>query len=184
MKKAEAELNSAMMASGDIPMEIHTRIGINTGSMVVGNMGTDNKMNYTIMGNDVNLAARLEGVNKQYGTWILVSEETWNDTDNIFAGRKLDLVRVVGINKPVQLYNILDVYSDAPPNVLKLCEYFNQAVDAYQKRQFKEAYLLFDKCLKLDPEDKPSRIFINRINTLIKEGIPENWTGVINLTSK
>ena len=78
MKQAEAELNKQLYDAGDIPMSIFTRIGINTGEMVVGNMGTEKKMNYTIMGNDVNLAARLEGVNKKYGTWILASESTWS----------------------------------------------------------------------------------------------------------
>ena len=76
MKQAEEKLNEEMMAANETPMPIYTRIGVNTGAMVVGNMGTNNKMNYTIMGNDVNLAARLEGVNKAYGTWILVSEST------------------------------------------------------------------------------------------------------------
>jgi adenylate cyclase len=82
------------------PVPLYTRIGINTGEMVVGNMGTSNKMNYTIMGNAVNLAARLEGVNKQYRTGgILVSEYTKNETGDEFICRSLDRVRVVGINR-------------------------------------------------------------------------------------
>ncbi|MDR0623563.1 MAG: CHASE2 domain-containing protein, partial [Treponema sp.] len=105
MKKAEAELNRAVMAEGLSPLPLYTRMGINTGEMVVGNMGTSNKMNYTIMGNAVNLAARLEGVNKQYHTGgILISEYTKNGIGDEFICRSLDRVRVVGINTPVRLY--------------------------------------------------------------------------------
>ena len=111
--------------------------------MVVGNMGTDNKMNYTIMGNDVNLAARLEGVNKQYGTWILVSESTWNATEGMFVGRKLDRVRVVGINTPVQLWNVVAVKSEASPQVIALADRFNLAIDAYREKRLDDAILLF-----------------------------------------
>jgi adenylate cyclase len=73
MKQIEKKLNETRLADGTLPMPIYTRIGINTGKMVIGNMGTDKKMNYTMMGNHVNIAARLEGVNKVYASWILVS---------------------------------------------------------------------------------------------------------------
>ncbi len=100
MKKIETELNKKFIESKMAPTPLLTRIGINTGDMVVGNMGTARKMDYTIMGNSVNLAARLEGVNKQYGTWILTSEYTMNNADSELTIRKLDRVRVVGIQTP------------------------------------------------------------------------------------
>ena len=184
MKQAEEKLNRELLASGEIPMPIITRIGVNTGSMVVGNMGTDNKMNYTIMGNDVNLAARLEGVNKQYGTWILVSESTWNETGGLFLGRKLDRVRVVGIDTPVQLYNILAVRSEASSKMVQLAERFNEAMDAYRSKRFKEAFMLFGKCAEADPDDPTPAVFRDRLREMSKTGIPADWSDVVNMTSK
>ena len=136
------------------------------------------------MGNDVNLAARLEGVNKQYGTWILVSETTWNATDGMFLGRKLDRVRVVGIETPVQLYNIMGVRAEASGRQVALAEKFNAAIDAYRGRRFGDALLYFTKCVELDPEDDASRIFLDRVKGLIKNGIAPDWTDIVNMTSK
>jgi adenylate cyclase len=184
MKEAEKRLNEEMLATNASPSPIYTRIGINTGAMVVGNMGTDNKMNYTIMGNDVNLAARLEGVNKQYGTWILVSESTWNETGGMFLGRKLDRVRVVGIETPVQLYNIIAVRSEASGNQVALVDRFNLAIDAYRERRFADALLLFTKCAELAPEDDASRIYLDRVRALLRDGVPEGWSDIITMTAK
>lgn len=184
MKEAERLLNEEMLATGETPMPIYTRIGVNTGPMVVGNMGTDNKMNYTIMGNDVNLAARLEGVNKQYGTWILVSESTWNATGGMFLGRKLDRVRVVGIDTPVQLYNIMAVRAEAKGPLVALADRFNYAMDAYRAKKFSDALHMFTKCAELDPVDQPTQIFLERVKKLLREGVPESWSDVINMTSK
>jgi len=184
MKQAEKALNDDMVSSGFTPMPVYTRIGINSGPMVVGNMGTDNKMNYTIMGNDVNLAARLEGVNKQYGTWILVSESTWKATNGKFLGRKLDRVRVVGIETPVQLDNILGVRAEASGRQVTLVERFDEAIDAYREKRFGDALLLFTKCTEIDPEDNASRIFLDRVKGLIKEGTGPDWSDIVNLTTK
>ncbi len=184
MKEAELALNKEMLAAGETPLPIYTRIGINTGAMVVGNMGTDNKMNYTIMGNDVNLAARLEGVNKQYGTWILVSESTWNETGGMFLGRKFDRVRVVGIDTPVQLFNIMAVRGEASANQVALADRFNFAIDAYRAKKFPEALHMFSKCAELDSEDQPTKLFLERVKKLLKDGVPEDWSDVISLTSK
>jgi len=184
MKQAEKALNEDMVSSGFTPMPVYTRIGINTGPMVVGNMGTDNKMNYTIMGNDVNLAARLEGVNKQYGTWILVSETTWNATEGMFLGRKLDRVRVVGIETPVQLYNVMAVRAEASGRQVALADRFDEAIDAYREKRFPDALRLFMKCVELDPEDAASGIFLERVKGFIKNGVAPDWSDIVNLTSK
>ena len=184
MKEAELILNKEMLAAGETPMPIYTRIGINTGAMVVGNMGTDNKMNYTIMGNDVNLAARLEGVNKKYGTWILASDSTWQATKGMFLGRKLDRVRVVGIDKPVQLHNVMAVRSEASAEMVALADRFNFAIDAYRAKDFSKALLMFTKCIELVPDDEPSKIFLDRVKILLKEGVPEDWSDIVSMTSK
>ena len=103
MKRAEFEMNERFKKDKLASGPLLTRIGINTGDMTVGNMGTARRMDYTMMGNAVNLAARLEGVNKQYGTWILTSQSTREAVDDSILFRKLDRVRVVGISTPVRL---------------------------------------------------------------------------------
>lgn len=203
MKEAEIEFNAEMLAADVIPMPVYTRIGINTGNMVVGNMGTDKKMNYTMMGNDVNLAARLEGVNKVYHTWILVSESTWIAADSgenkgKIIARRMDKVRVVGINKPVQLYNIVGLRSEMTENQLKSVDLFHQGLDRYLQRDFVNAKKYFDMANDLYPEtvtcynrdgstyteDGPASVFSARCTKNITEGIPANWDGVVNLVSK
>lgn len=203
MKEAEIEFNAEMLAANVIPMPVYTRIGINTGNMVVGNMGTDKKMNYTMMGNDVNLAARLEGVNKVYHTWILVSESTWLAADSgenkgKIVARRMDKVRVVGINKPVQLYNIVGLRSEMTENQLKSVDLFHQGLDRYLQRDFVNAKKYFDMANDLYPEtvtcynrdgstyteDGPASVFSARCTKNITEGIPASWDGVVNLVSK
>ena len=185
MKEAETKLNEQLYSAGNIPMPILTRIGINTGDMVVGNMGTEKKMNYTIMGNDVNLAARLEGVNKKYGTWILASEAAWKETNGAFLGRRLDRVRVVGIDTPVQLYNVMSVKEEAAPKMIELVEIFEEAISLYRQRRFKDALASFEKCLSVVPEDEPSKMYTERMKALIAEGVSAaSYDDIVNMTSK
>ena len=184
MKQAEVEINKYLLDRGEAPNELLTRIGINSGPMVVGNMGTESKMNYTIMGNDVNLAARLEGVNKVYGTWILASESTYNKAGPGFVGRRLDRVRVIGINTPVQLYNIIGLDEETPDNVKEGVELFHDALDTYLSRDFETAMGKFKKVLEVLPEDPPTQVYMERARKLIITGVPDEWDGVVNMTSK
>ena len=107
MKKLEAELNVRFIQSGMASTDLLTRIGVNTGEMVVGNMGTNKKMDYTIMGDSVNLASRLEGVNKEYGTWLCVSEATCRAAGDGIVVRRLDRIRVVGKSQPIRIYELV-----------------------------------------------------------------------------
>jgi adenylate cyclase len=134
MKRAEIELNEYFMKEKMSTVPLFTRIGIHTGDMVVGNMGTPKKMDYTIMGNAVNLAARLEGVNKQYGTGILVSEETYNSGGAGITARQLDRVRVVGINTPVRLFQLVEEKSMTDSKTLESLEIFHSALDIFEER--------------------------------------------------
>lgn len=189
MKQIESKFNEEHLKDGSIPRELLTRIGINTGDMVAGNMGTTNKMNYTIMGNDVNLASRLEGVNKTYHSWILCSETTWNEADSgehrgLILGRKFDKVRVVGIEKPVQLYNILGFKNEADPALIEAVDIFHEALELYLKKDFKDAGKLFMEANNKYPQDESALVFANRCKDFIVKGVPENWDGVVNMTSK
>jgi adenylate cyclase len=152
--------------------------------MVAGNMGTENKMNYTIMGNAVNLAARLEGVNKQYGTAILVSEATVREAGNTLFTRKLDRVRVVGINEPGRLYELLDTAEDATPEQKKLVEVFHEALDHFEQRNWKKASAGFKEAHSIMVDDNPSKIYHERCLEFIKKPPNDTWDGVYNLTSK
>jgi len=193
MKQAEAEFNRTHVIANDIPQELFTRIGINTGDMVVGNMGTQtgkiSKMNYTMLGDNVNLASRLEGVNKVYGSWILCSEETYNEVENgEYKGeilfKKLDKVRVVGKNRPVRLYNILGFKRELPPNLIEEVDIFHAALEKYTERDFSGAKKMFIKANSIIPEDQAALVFADRCKTYMRKSVPPEWDGIMNLTSK
>ena len=183
MKRIEEELNDKIIEEKLSPLPLHTRIGINTGSMVAGNMGTGNKMNYTIMGNAVNLASRLEGVNKQYGTWILASHDTIRETGDRFLTRKLDRVRVVGINEPVRLYELMDTMENASSEKKKLVEAFHEALDCFEKQNWKEAIEGFQETFFMEGGG-PSAKYLERCKAFLGNPPKESWDGVYNLTEK
>ncbi|MFO8041790.1 MAG: adenylate/guanylate cyclase domain-containing protein [Alkalispirochaeta sp.] len=184
MKKMEHYLNDHFLSEQLSPHPLATRIGINTGEMVVGNMGTANRMDYTIMGHSVNLAARLEGVNKQYGTWILVSELTYREVEEDFAARKLDRVRVVGVSEPVRLFEIIDESSQLPDEQRQLLDEFHEGLELFEEREFGEAGGRFSRLNREFPEDGPSKTYFDRCTKFQKEPPPVTWDGVFNLTSK
>lgn len=189
MKQAEKQYNEKHLADGDIPRELETRIGINTGNMVVGNMGTSMKMNYTIMGNDVNLASRLEGVNKIYKSWILVSEQTWNEANSgshtgELVSRRLDKVRVVGISRPVQLYNILGFRNEMTAEQIGAADAFHEALDRYLMRDFRAAGKMFMDADRMNPADGAALVFAERCRAYIEQGISSDWDGIMNMTAK
>ncbi|MDR1838980.1 MAG: adenylate/guanylate cyclase domain-containing protein [Treponema sp.] len=206
MKKAEAEINREALANGFVTRDVmeamtkkgiissaddtcplFTRLGINTGEMVVGNMGTPNKMDYTIMGNAVNLAARLEGVNKQYDTGgILISEYTRQHIGDEFVLRSLSRVRVVGINTPLRLYELLDIASGAPPELFEMVKSWEQAFDFYEKRDFLAAQNIFKTISLKNDADMTAKKYLNRCDKYLSSPLDEKtWdNGVDNLTEK
>ncbi len=184
MKKAEVRLNRDFVEQGLSPTPLYTRIGINTGEMVVGNMGTPKKMDYTIMGNAVNLAARLEGVNKQYGTWSLISEATHDAAGNSFLTRKLDRVRVVGINQPVRLYELIDELAEVEDRRRELVEVFHSGLERFEQRDWPGCRRYMDQVLKIDPEDGPAKVFLERVKKYESSPPAETWDGVFSLTAK
>ncbi|MFW5747828.1 MAG: adenylate/guanylate cyclase domain-containing protein, partial [bacterium] len=163
---------------------LRTRIGINTGEMVVGNMGTAEKMDYTIMGNAVNLAARLEGVNKQYNSWKLISESTFEAGGNQFVTRKLDRVRVVGIQQPVRLYELLDEPEFVSDEELERVRRFHTSLESFEEKRWDEALEGFQKLSDENPDDGPVNTYIKRCLEYRRKAPPENWDGVFNLTMK
>jgi adenylate cyclase len=204
MKKAEVELNRELIEQGLIPtgvldalknkgvriddaapVPLYTRIGLNTGEMVVGNMGTSNKMNYTIMGNAVNLAARLEGVNKQYYTGgITISEYTRNEIGDEFICRSLGRVRVVGINTPVKLYELLDLREGAGSGELDMAASWERALGLYEGREFRGAEEIFASIAAQNSRDGTAPFYAELCRKYIAAPPPAGWDGVNNLSQK
>jgi len=184
MKRTEAELNERLRAEGLAPTQLATRIGVNTGDMVVGNMGTPQKMDYTIMGHNVNLAARLEGVNKQYGTWVLVSESTRDEAGDAFVFRPLDRVRVVGVTEPVRLYELVEEKSNLPERWRRFLDIYLTALERYEAREYAEALQHFEEAREIHPEDGPTQLYIKRCRKYAKQPPKADWDGVYNLTEK
>jgi class 3 adenylate cyclase/CHASE2 domain-containing sensor protein len=206
MKKAERKINGEALAQGlitgkvmeslaakgiiksiDDPYPMFTRLGLNTGDRVVGNMGTPNKMDYTIMGNAVNLAARLEGVNKQYNTGgILISEYTRTHIGDEFILRPLSRVRVVGINTPLRLYELLDIADGAPPELPAMAKSWEQGMKAYEDRDFLAAQNIFGTICQRDHSDLAAKKYLDRcVKYLASPPADAAWdNGVDNLTEK
>jgi class 3 adenylate cyclase/uncharacterized membrane protein len=184
MKRLEDDVNKYVMESGISPSPLMTRIGINSGDMVVGNMGTQKKMNYTIISNAVNLAARLEGVNKQYGTWILATENTIGETAGWFLTRRLDRIRVVGIKEPVQIYEILETMEHTTGELRHKVDLFHNALELFESRRWNDAGKEFAQIIKQFPNDGPSRLYYNRCRQYIINAPLPNWDGVFNMAEK
>jgi class 3 adenylate cyclase len=184
MKRMEKDINEHILENETSPTPLLTRIGINSGEMVVGNMGTQKKMNYTIISNAVNLAARLEGVNKQYGTWILTSENTIKETGDCFLSRKLDRIRVVGINEPVRIYEIMETNENATSAMHEKKTLFHNAHALFESRRWADAERAFNHVLKQFPGDGPSTLYVDRCRQYQKKEPAAGWDGVFNMIEK
>jgi len=206
MKKAEADINrealehglitegvinamvqKGILKSADDPCPMFTRLGINTGDMVVGNMGTPNKMDYTIMGNAVNLAARLEGVNKQYNTGgILLSEYTRAHLGDEFVVRRLSRVRVVGINTPLRLYELLDIRESASLKLLEMVQNWEQGFTLYEQKNFSAAAAIFQSIYHQNASDLVAKKYFDRCEKYLASPPDDSlWdSGIDNLTEK
>ena len=159
---------------------IEMRIGINTGEAVVGNMGSEKHFDYTAMGDNVNLASRLEGVNKSYGTSIIVSEATYEQTKDKLVFRELDLIRVKGRREPVRIFELVDEKGAATGDQDEFFKNFNEGLDLYRKKEFAKAKEKFD----LPLNDPPSVVFSLRCDEFIKNPPAADWDGVWNFVTK
>jgi len=164
--------------------ELMMRIGLCTGSAVVGNMGSRNRMDYTMMGDTVNTAARLEGVNKIYGIYTLVCETTFKKASQRVWGREIDSINVVGKAEPVTVYQILGHSDDIDASVLEMTRLYEEGLGMYRQRQWDAAIAIFEKALKLFPDDGPSRSMIERCSSYKTEPPPQEWNGSYTMKTK
>jgi adenylate cyclase len=175
------EIQAEFKAKG-LP-EIDIGIGINTSDMSVGNMGSNTVRSYTVMGDGVNLGSRLEGINKEYGTRIIISEFTYADVKDSFTAREVDWVRVKGKNEPVRIYEL--ICEGKPPADWVAClEKFNQGFQYYHARNFRDAKVCFQEALVARPGDPVSELYLERCDEYYKEPPPENWDGVYVMKTK
>jgi class 3 adenylate cyclase/CHASE2 domain-containing sensor protein len=166
------------------------RIGINTGPITTGNMGSKVRMNYTMMGDAVNLAARLESAAKQYGVYTMISHYTNELIKNDFETRLLDKITVVGKSEPVSVYELLGEKNAVSMEMKKFLELYGQGLASYYGRQWEKAMEIFKQCELWEPNKiaakgkSPSTIFIERIEEYLKNPPEENWDGIYKLQSK
>ncbi len=183
MLRALREFNKERILSGKQTIDIG--IGINTDEVVAGNIGSMKRMDYTVIGDGVNLASRLEGANKYYGTRILISEFTFNSLKNSYIYREADRIRVKGKIKPVVMYGIMDYLDDENlMDIKNVVEAYNEGIAYYRRQQWEKASEKFKRAVSLYEKDGLSKIYIERCKYFLQNPPEETWDGVWTMSDK
>jgi len=175
--------NAERAAEGKPPVDIG--IGLNTDNVVSGNIGSKKRMDYTMIGDGVNLASRLESACKQYGAHILASEFTVAQLRGTYRMREIDLVVVKGKTKPVAIHELMDYHTEETyPHMPDALGHFRDALARYRSRAFGPASKLFEKVLAINPADKAAKVYVERCSLLAKNPPADDWAGVWVMDSK
>jgi adenylate cyclase len=180
--KRLAELNEELKSRGLVPLG--ARIGVNTGEMAAGYMGSNQKKQFTVMGDNVNLGSRLEGANKAYGSSIMISEFTYEIVQNKFDVRFLDRILVPGKAKPVRVYELLCEKGGLDASWQKALPLYHEAIQLYMDRQFHKAHEKFLEVQTILGQDKASMAYIQRTEAFMRQPPPDGWNGVYEVKSK
>jgi len=163
---------------------IRMRIGLCSGPAVVGNMGSKNRMDYTMMGDTVNTASRLEGVNKVYGTYVLISESTYEGAKDHVTARELDAINVVGKAVPVKIYELVGYKGKVDDQMMRTIAFYEQGLSAYRQWQWDAAVDLFQKALEITEGDGPSQTMIGRCQAYKMDPPGPDWNGAYIMRTK
>jgi adenylate cyclase len=164
---------------------VHQRVGVNTGFCTVGNMGSDVKLNYTAIGDPVNIASRLEGANKQFGTGVLISESTYLKVARRVVAREVDRVVVVGKSEPVRIFELLGTTDHpAPERQKEFLGSYREGLTAYQERRWDEGIAMMEHAMTLLPGDPVCLLYIERMKLYQLTPPGADWNGVFVLQSK
>ena len=170
--------------SNKVLPRVKMRTGISTGDVTVGNVGSDRMKGYTVIGDTVNLAARLETACKQYGVHVLISEETRVHASTAIETRELDRVRVVGKSQPVSVFELIGMAGGISSSSREMRDAFEAALDRYRSRDLAQARSIWKECARMAPDDRPTRMFLERCEVLFAQSFPESWDGVWTLSVK
>ena len=161
-----------------------TRVGVNSGNLIVGNIGSRNRMDYTAIGDTVNLSARLEGVNKLYGTQNIISKSTYDFVKDIIVCREIDYIRVKGRDKPLKIFTVIAERSDIDKKIRELLSIHNEALEMYRRKKYGNAIKSFSKVFRIQPDDSVAQVFIERCRQLLKNPELIDEKGIFNITVK
>ncbi len=182
LERRLAEIRPELEARFGVRLEV--RAGINSGVAVAGNLGSRQKMAVTLMGDVVNLASRLEGANKAYGTRLLVGEATWSRLGGRFLCREIDLLRVKGKDRPVRVFEPLCEVDEAEEAVSAFVQQWEEALAAYRRRDFAAALECFERLSGTRVNDEVAQLYVSRCREYLAAPPPDTWDGVFVLRSK
>ena len=181
--KIEQEISQITGLRRNIP-KFHVRMALATGDTLIGTIGSATTKSFTVIGDTVNIASRLEGVNKVYGTDLIINEDCYRLAELEIEAREIDFVTVYGKTEPVRIYELLSKMGQLDPKTAELRDAFAIALQLYREQKWTEAEKEFRNCLAIRKNDGPSLEFLTRIATFVRTPPPQNWNGVWQTASK